>query len=83
MADKKDYPNRRVLSLEEVEAVTGGAIGGRLPGNGAVTMEGSPERPYNSWICSKCKRNFRTKEDLKAHESSGICGRNTNPNNNK
>ena len=82
MADKKDYPNRRVLSLEEVEAVAGGTFG-RLPGNGAVTIEGSPERPYNSWICSKCKRNFRTKEDLEAHESSGICGWNTNPNNNK
>jgi hypothetical protein len=81
MADKKDYPNRRVLSLEEVEAVAGGTIARRSMS--LITIEGSPERPYNSWICSKCKRNFRTKEDLEAHESSGICGWNTNPNNNK
>lgn len=78
MADKKDYPNRRVLSLEEVEAVAGGAIGIRKFSN--FVIEGTSDLPLD-WVCPKCNRYFKTYDQLKKHES--MCGRNTNPNNNK
>ena len=83
MADKKDYPNRRVLSLEEVEAVVGGAIGIRkYPKNWITYIEGTSDLPTGcTCVCPKCNRYFETKEEVERHKS--ICGRNTNPNNNK
>ena len=79
MADKKDYPNRRVLSLEEVEAVAGGAIGIRKHSN--FVIEGTSDLPLD-WVCLKCNRYFKTYDQLETHESL-YHGRNTNPNNNK
>ena len=81
MADKKDYPNRRVLSLEEVEAVVGGAIGIRKhPKDSLFVIEGTSDVPIG-WVCPKCNRYIRTKEEFEIHWS--MCGRNTTPNNNK
>ena len=75
MADKKDYPNRRVLSLEEVEAVAGGAIGIRKHSN--FVIEGTSDLPLD-WVCLKCNRYFKTYDQLRYHESNG-CGRNIYP----
>ena len=62
MADKKDYPNRRVLSLEEVEAVAGGAVA--RPSMSLITIEGTPPpTPRFDDKCSKCKQNFQTEAD--------------------
>ena len=67
MADKKDYPNRRVLSLEEVEAVAGGAVA--RPSMSLITIEGTPPpTPRFDYKCSKCKRNFQTEAERNAHE---------------
>ena len=79
MADKKDYPNRRVLSLEEVEAIAGGAIGVRPTAkNWITTIEGTSDEPTNVWFCLKCNRRFETCDQLRYHESNG-CGRNNYP----
>ena len=78
MADKKDYPNRRVLSLEEVEAVAGGAIGIRKHSN--FVIEGASDLPIGR-VCPKCNRYIGTEEDYERHKR--MCGRNTTPNNNK
>ena len=65
MADKKDYPNRRVLSLEEVEEVAGGAVA--RPSMSLVTMES-----YK--ICPLCGGSMTS--NSKAKHGLGICRKN-------
>ena len=66
MADKKDYPNRRVLSLEEVEAVAGGAVARHSMS--LITVES-----YK--ICGRCG-GVITYNNKSMHDS-GLCVKNT------
>ena len=67
MVDMKDYPNRRVLSQEEVEAVAGGAIGTREELYGSVQGAGRSVNEAKKHRCPKCGKLFATKAQLDAH----------------
>ena len=70
MAEKKETSKRRVLTPEEVEMVTGGAIVRPTTSSALVTMEGSDKgKDKGEYVC-ECGTDCITGPRLREHQKT-------------